>query len=71
MIDRFLLPAVKAALTPPARMLERRGVISGFEGSKARQVLIGPGDIARVLAGPGDGGDGPETEGAGLETVGG
>ncbi|MCO5326806.1 MAG: DNA translocase FtsK [Solirubrobacterales bacterium] len=52
-------------------MLERRGVISGFEGSKARQVLIGPGDIARVLAGPGDGGDGPETEGAGLETVGG
>ena len=35
-------------------MLERRGVISGFEGSKARQVLIGPGDIARVLAGPGD-----------------
>ena len=26
MIDRFLLPAVKAALTPPARMLERRGV---------------------------------------------
>ena len=45
-------------------MLERRGVISGFEGSKARQVLIGPGDIARILGG------GPETEGAGLETVG-
>ncbi|MFN8150705.1 MAG: DNA translocase FtsK [Solirubrobacterales bacterium] len=51
-------------------MLERRGVISGFEGSKARQVLIGPADIARVMAGAGRG-DGPETEGAGLETVGG
>lgn len=49
-------------------MLERRGVISGFEGSKARQVLIGPADIRRVLAGPSA--DGPETEGAGLETVG-
>jgi S-DNA-T family DNA segregation ATPase FtsK/SpoIIIE len=37
-------------------MLERRGVISGYEGSKPRQVLIGEGDVARVLAalgGPG------------------
>ncbi len=50
-------------------MLERRGVISGFEGSKARQVLIGPGDIARILGGSASG-DGPETEGAGLEPVG-
>jgi len=32
-------------------MLERRGVISGYEGSKPRQVLIGPADIPRVLAG--------------------
>ncbi len=31
-------------------MLERRGVISGYEGSKPRQVLIGEGDVARVLA---------------------
>jgi DNA segregation ATPase FtsK/SpoIIIE, S-DNA-T family len=31
-------------------MLERRGVISGYEGSKPRQVLIGEGDVPRVLA---------------------
>lgn len=31
-------------------MLERRGVISGYEGSKPRQVLIGEGDVLRVLA---------------------
>jgi S-DNA-T family DNA segregation ATPase FtsK/SpoIIIE len=31
-------------------MLERRGVISGFEGSKPRQVLITEGDVTRVLA---------------------
>ncbi len=31
-------------------MLERRGVISGYEGSKPRQVLIGEADIPRVLA---------------------
>jgi len=31
-------------------MLERRGVISGYEGSKPRQVLIGEGDVARVIA---------------------
>ncbi len=31
-------------------MMERRGVISGYEGSKARQVLISEGDLARVLA---------------------
>jgi S-DNA-T family DNA segregation ATPase FtsK/SpoIIIE len=30
-------------------MLERRGVISGYEGSKPRQVLIGAADIPRVL----------------------
>ena len=31
-------------------MLERRGVISGYEGSKPRQVLITEADIPRVLA---------------------
>ena len=54
-------------------MLERRGVISGFEGSKARTVLISHADIPRILAGPagaGNGdGEGPPTEGAGLETI--
>ena len=31
-------------------MMERRGVISGYEGSKARQVLITEGDLPRILA---------------------
>ena len=31
-------------------MLERRAVISGYEGSKARKVLIGEADLPRVLA---------------------
>ena len=31
-------------------MLERRGVISGYEGSKPRQVLVAEGDVPRVLA---------------------
>jgi DNA segregation ATPase FtsK/SpoIIIE, S-DNA-T family len=31
-------------------MLERRGVISGYEGSKPRQVLVTQGDLPRVLA---------------------
>jgi S-DNA-T family DNA segregation ATPase FtsK/SpoIIIE len=31
-------------------MLERRSVISGYEGSKPRQVLISEGDVPRVLA---------------------
>jgi DNA segregation ATPase FtsK/SpoIIIE, S-DNA-T family len=35
-------------------MLERRGVISGYEGSKPRQVLITQGEMARVLQ-PGGG----------------
>src|SRR5215210_4040706 len=30
-------------------MMERRGVISGYEGSKARQVLVTEGDLPRVL----------------------
>ena len=35
-------------------MLERRGVISGYEGSKPRQVLITQADLNRVLS-PGGG----------------
>ena len=31
-------------------MMERRGVISGYQGSKAREVLITEGDLPRVLA---------------------
>jgi S-DNA-T family DNA segregation ATPase FtsK/SpoIIIE len=31
-------------------MLERRGVISGYEGSKPRQVLVAEADLPRVLA---------------------
>jgi len=31
-------------------MLERRGVISGYEGSKPRQVLVSEADVGRVLA---------------------
>jgi DNA segregation ATPase FtsK/SpoIIIE, S-DNA-T family len=38
-------------------MLERRGVISGYEGSKPRQVLITQADLPRVL---GDGNPAPE-----------
>jgi S-DNA-T family DNA segregation ATPase FtsK/SpoIIIE len=30
-------------------MLERRGVISGYEGSKPRQVLVGAGDVEHVI----------------------
>jgi DNA segregation ATPase FtsK/SpoIIIE, S-DNA-T family len=41
-------------------MLERRGVISGYEGSKPRQVLISEAEAARVLESESD---------AGLETV--
>ncbi len=35
-------------------MLERRGVISGYEGSKPRQVLVTEADLPRVLAALGD-----------------
>jgi S-DNA-T family DNA segregation ATPase FtsK/SpoIIIE len=35
-------------------MLERRGVISGYEGSKPRQVLITEADLPRVLANLGE-----------------
>ena len=40
-------------------MLERRGIISGYEGSKPRQVLVGIGDLPRVL---GRGGGEPPAE---------
>jgi S-DNA-T family DNA segregation ATPase FtsK/SpoIIIE len=47
-------------------MLERRGVISGYEGSKPRQVLITQADLARVVGGRGsrDGGAAPSPVGA-------
>jgi S-DNA-T family DNA segregation ATPase FtsK/SpoIIIE len=32
-------------------MLERRGIISGYEGSKPRRVLVSEGEVGRVLAG--------------------
>jgi S-DNA-T family DNA segregation ATPase FtsK/SpoIIIE len=35
-------------------MMERRGVISGYEGSKARQVLVTEADLPRVLEALGD-----------------
>ncbi|HWI70439.1 MAG TPA: DNA translocase FtsK [Baekduia sp.] len=38
-------------------MLERRGVISGYEGSKPRQVLITASDLPRVLAALAEKGD--------------
>jgi S-DNA-T family DNA segregation ATPase FtsK/SpoIIIE len=38
-------------------MLERRGVISGYEGSKPRQVLITESDVPRVLAALAERGD--------------
>jgi S-DNA-T family DNA segregation ATPase FtsK/SpoIIIE len=31
-------------------MLERRGIISGYEGSKPRRVLVGEGDLDRAVA---------------------
>ena len=33
-------------------MLERRGIISGYEGSKPRRVLLGEGDLVRTAASP-------------------
>ena len=46
-------------------MLERRGVISGYEGSKPRQVLITAADLPRVL---GAGADDPRMMRAGIRT---
>ncbi len=36
-------------------MLERRGVVSGYEGSKPRRVLVGEEDLARLLGDTGSG----------------
>jgi S-DNA-T family DNA segregation ATPase FtsK/SpoIIIE len=47
-------------------MLERRGVISGYEGSKPRQVLITQADLPRVLSG----GAGPEPVGVDADEAG-
>jgi DNA segregation ATPase FtsK/SpoIIIE, S-DNA-T family len=47
-------------------MLERRGIISGYEGSKPRQVLVSMADLPRILGGREPGGQPTETE---LETV--
>jgi DNA segregation ATPase FtsK/SpoIIIE, S-DNA-T family len=55
-------------------MLERRGVISGYEGSKPRQVLITQADLARVVGGPGSGSGGgnpaPEPSPVGADSPG-
>jgi DNA segregation ATPase FtsK/SpoIIIE, S-DNA-T family len=45
-------------------MLERRGVISGYEGSKPRQVLVTHADLPRLL-----GGDAAEQAGSSATTV--
>jgi len=47
-------------------MLERRGVISGYEGSKPRQVLITEADLPRVLS-SGESGAAPEPIGVDAE----
>jgi DNA segregation ATPase FtsK/SpoIIIE, S-DNA-T family len=65
-------------------MLERRGVISGYEGSKPRQVLITGQDLPRMLAalaekgdiaapataGSAESGDAPELPGADVSNIG-
>ena len=43
-------------------MLERRGVISGYEGSKPRQVLITVADLPRVLGSEATGSSSPEID---------
>jgi S-DNA-T family DNA segregation ATPase FtsK/SpoIIIE len=47
-------------------MLERRNVISGYEGSKPRQVLVGPAEAERFIAalreGPQESADVTETQ---------
>src|SRR5207344_454421 len=44
-------------------MLERRGIISGYEGSKPRQVLVSEGELGRMLERPSSDGDAPSPEG--------
>ena len=50
-------------------MMERRNVISGYEGSKARQVLISEGDLPRVLAALSGNPQPPEPEEVLLQTT--
>ncbi|MGI8580321.1 MAG: DNA translocase FtsK [Solirubrobacteraceae bacterium] len=45
-------------------MLERRGIISGYGGSKPRQVLISEGDVPRILVALSEGASGRSTEDA-------
>ena len=49
-------------------MLERRGIISGYEGSKPRQVLITEADVPRILVHLAEG-SGPPPSGATREPV--
>jgi S-DNA-T family DNA segregation ATPase FtsK/SpoIIIE len=44
-------------------MLERRGIISGYEGSKPRQVLVSFADLPRILGQDGGADEVPEAEG--------
>jgi S-DNA-T family DNA segregation ATPase FtsK/SpoIIIE len=43
-------------------MLERRGIISGYEGSKPRQVLVSHADLPRLLGDGGGGGSEPAAD---------
>ena len=45
-------------------MLERRGIISGYEGSKPRQVLISESDVPRILAHLSEGDPAPAAAGS-------
>ena len=53
-------------------MLERRGIISGYEGSKPRQVLVSAGELPRLLdrlgGDPDEAGDEPADRGDGAPT---
>jgi hypothetical protein len=45
-------------------MLERRGIVGPWEGSKARQILVGPEQfslVVRALESEGSGGEGTES----------
>ncbi len=54
-------------------MLERRGIISGYEGSKPRQVLISEADVPRILVhlAEGSGGSQGPPAGSGRRSIGG
>ena len=50
-------------------MLERRGIISGYEGSKPRQVLITEADVPRILSHLSEGVEQPSAAGAPSENL--